>query len=297
MANRKRQAAGLGWLVPLLVLAVLAYSQLGRGGRQTAATASASVAAASLRMDFIDVGQGDSILLSSGGKYLLVDAGENSEGDEVVEFLRDRGVERLEAVVGTHPDSDHIGGLDTVLDAFPADSVYMPGITANTETYEDVLDAVDAQNLTITVPAVGDTITLGEATFTVLWPPQDAEGLDDNNSSIVLRAVADGHSALLIGDLAKEGEEGILSSSANVDSDVLKVGHHGSAGSSTAAFLQAVSPQVCVISVGADNSYGHPAQSAMQRLLNVCDDIRRTDRDGTVTVTFAEGEVGVQNSK
>ncbi len=296
MANRKRQAAGLGWLVPLLVVAVLLYSQFGRGDRQTTATASAAAAGA-LRMDFIDVGQGDSILLSSGDQYLLVDAGENNEGDEVVEFLRDRGIKSLTAVVGTHPDSDHIGGLDVVLDAFPVGAVYMPGITANTETYEDVLDAVDAQGLTITVPAVGDTITLGDATLTVLWPPQDAEGLDNNNSSIVLRALADGHSALLVGDLAKEGEEGILSSSANMDSDVLKVGHHGSAGSSTAAFLQAVSPQVCVISVGADNSYGHPAQAAMQRLLDVCDDIRRTDRDGTVTVTFANGEVEVENSK
>lgn len=295
MAKRRRRGRW-EWLLIVAVTAAVFLSLYERGDRKLTPERTV-IPNGDLRMDFIDVGQGDSILLSSDGQFVLVDGGPNNAGDEVVQYLRDRGVQRLAAVVGTHPDADHIGGLDTVLQAFPADTVYMPDVPADSESYLDLMDAVDAQNLIVTVPEVGDRITLGEAELDVLWPPRGGDELDDNNSSIVLEAQADGHSALLTGDIEAPAEEGILRSSANISSDVLKVAHHGSAGSSTAEFLAAVSPQVCVISVGEGNTYGHPAEATMTRLLNVCGNILRTDRDGTVTITFADGQIETNTSK
>jgi competence protein ComEC len=250
-----------------------------------------------LKVYMLDVGQGDSILLASGGQYMLIDAGENDKGDDVVADLKAIGVTKLAAVVGTHPHSDHIGGLDTVIKEIPVDTVYMPGKTANTETYEDVLDAVDAKGLHITIPKPGQTVKLGEAELEFLWPPVDYDSSNENNCSIVIRATAGGHSVLLMGDAETAAEKGILDLGETVSCDVLKVGHHGSDTSSKKAFLKAALPRVALISVGKDNDYHHPDKDTLKRLSDIGAVIHRTDLNGMITVTVAGGQLTVQDSK
>lgn len=250
-----------------------------------------------LKIVMLDVGQGDSILLASGGEYLLVDAGENDKGDLVTDELQRLGVTRLKAAVGTHPHSDHIGGLDTVIASIPAESVYMPRRTADTETYEDVLDAVDAAGLTVTVPKPGDTMKLGEADITFLWPPAKYKSDNDNNHSIAMMVTAGGYRVMLCGDMEKAVEKELLDQGLNLDCDVLKVAHHGSDTSSTKAFLKAATPQIALISVGQGNSYKHPDKDVLKRLEGFGAKIHRTDREGTITVTISGGGISVSGEE
>lgn len=250
-----------------------------------------------LKAMMLDVGQGDSILLASGGQYMLIDAGENDRGDDVVADLKGMGVTKLAVVVGTHPHSDHIGGLDTVIKAIPVDAIYMPRRTADTETYEDVLDAAEARGLKITVPKPGDRMKLGEAEIEFLWPPADYESDNDNNYSIVMRVTAGGHSILLCGDIEKNAEKGLLDSGADISCDVLKVAHHGSDTSSTAKFLEACTPKIALISVGRDNNYKHPDKDVLKMLQNSGAAVHRTDLNGTITVIVSDGKLTVQDSK
>jgi beta-lactamase superfamily II metal-dependent hydrolase len=293
MSNRKpgpfRSIAQL--TVFLALLAVLAVVMLLRPHSTPAATPANAV----LGITVLDVGQGDAIVLSSGGKTVLVDAGENGCGDDVVKYLKSRGVERLAAVVGTHPHSDHIGGLDEVLDAIPADMLYLSPRTADTETYEDVLDAAAGRGLTAIAPAPGDKFTLGGAEVTFLWPPKEYDGKEVNDWSLVLKVTAAGHGALLCGDIGEDAERALLDSGAVLGCDVLKVAHHGSGSSSNKDFLKAVSPAIVLISVGAGNDYGHPDKRTLSRLADVGAACYRTDKDGNITVYF--GQYGITVDK
>ena len=227
--------------------------------------------------EYLDVGQADSILLSSGGEYMLIDAGNNADGDDVVAYLRKAGAKSLKYVVGTHAHEDHIGGMDDVIDAFPVRTVLLPAATSNTQTYSDVLDAIERSGVPLAVPQRGDSYTLGNTQITVV-AAQPADDL--NNTSIVLRAVYGSTSFLFMGDAEAAAEADILRTGMAVDSDVLKVGHHGSDTSTTSAFLAAVSPQAAVISCGAGNSYGHPSPTTLERLSGI--PVWRTDLNGTV---------------
>jgi beta-lactamase superfamily II metal-dependent hydrolase len=250
-----------------------------------------------LRVTMLDVGQGDSILLSSGGQYMLVDAGENDQGTRVVNYLKGFGVTKLAIALGTHPHSDHIGGMDDVLKAFPVDTFYMSPKTDNTQTYEDVLDAAAARGLKVTVPKIGDKVAFGKAELTFLWPPKGYDSDNVNDCSIVIMAEADGRRVLLCGDAEKEAEKGILQLGEDISCDVLKVGHHGSDTSSTKDFLAQARPSVAMISVGLHNDYGHPDQDTLNRLQNIGAAIHRTDQNGSITVTIFSGQLTVQDSK
>ena len=239
---------------------------------------------ASLVVEYLDVGQADSILLSCGGEYMLIDAGNNADGDDVVRYLRESGAEQLKYAVGTHPHADHIGGLDDVINDLSVENVLLPNATANTQTYRDVLDAIDSKSVPVNVPERGDTYFLGNAQITVV-AAQPADDL--NNTSIVLRAVYGDTAFLFMGDAEAEVESMILRSGVTVDSDVLKVGHHGSDTSTTDAFLAAVSPDAAVISCGAGNSYGHPSQSTLEKLEGT--PVWRTDLNGTI-IAMTDGQ-------
>lgn len=238
----------------------------------------------SLVVEYLDVGQADSMLLSSNGEYMLIDAGNNEDGDDVVEYLKNAGVSTLKYVVGTHPHEDHIGGMDDVINAFDVQNVLLADATSNTQTYSDVLTALENKSLTAVVPEVGTTFPLGDANVTVL-AAQPADDL--NNASIVLRATYQNTSFLFMGDAEAEVEEAILQSGADIQSNVLKVGHHGSDTSTTSSFLSAVSPDAAVICCGTGNSYGHPSQTTLNKLAGI--PIWRTDLNGTI-YAMTDGE-------
>lgn len=238
----------------------------------------------SLVLEYLDVGQADSILLSSNGEYMLIDAGNNEDGDDIVSYLREVGADELKYLVGTHPHADHIGGMDDVILALDVDNVLLPATTTNTQTYTDVLDAIETKNVPVTVPIAGQAFQLGDATVSVV-AAQQADDL--NNTSIVLKATYENTSFLFMGDAETEVENAILSAGTNVKSNVVKVGHHGSSTSTSSAFLAAVSPDAAVISCGAGNSYGHPSATTLQKLTGV--PVWRTDLNGTI-IAMTDGQ-------
>ena len=241
-----------------------------------------------LSVDFIDVGQGDSILICSGGQSMLVDAGTNESGKTVLNFLSDKGIKKLDYAVGTHPHADHIGGLDDVIRGIDTDSLLMPNAVTDTKTFNDVLDAAESRNLSITVPEEDDEFSLGASRVTVL--SKNKEQSDNlNNSSLILKVVYGDFSLLLTGDAEKEAEKQLLSDKKDVSADVLKVGHHGTETSTSGDFLKAVSPKCAVISCGKNNDYGHPHEKTLKKLEKQGTEVYRTDISGTISL-FADSD-------
>jgi competence protein ComEC len=235
-----------------------------------------------LKVHFIDVGQGDAILVQTpAGQNMLIDAGENEYGDVVVNYLISQGVKDLDVVVGSHPHSDHIGGLDTVINHFPVKYIYMPKVTTTTESFRDVLTAVKNKGLKVTTAQAGVVLPLDGVDGRFLAPVADTYA-DLNDYRAVIRFEYSSQSFLLTGDAGTASEDQMLSSGVNLKSTVLKVGHHGSYTSTGSRFLQAVAPQYAVIMVGAGNPYGHPHAQTLNRLTAAGIKIYRTDQDGTV---------------
>ncbi|MBR2744881.1 MAG: MBL fold metallo-hydrolase [Clostridia bacterium] len=231
-----------------------------------------------LRVYCLDVGQGDSILVVNQGKTMLIDASTNEMGSTVVKYLKDLGIKKIDYLVGTHPHEDHIGGLDNVIKTFDIGTIYMPKKQSNTKTFEDVLNAIKAKNLKVTAPSIGDKFNVGDAKCEVMAINNDAE--DTNECSIVIQMECEGVKYLFTGDADYNVEK-----SRKWDNiDILKVGHHGSRTSSSKDFLNQIKPKVALISVGKDNTYGHPTESALKRLTNVGAKIYRTDESGTILV-------------
>lgn len=236
-----------------------------------------------LRVDFLNVGQADCALLSTNGHYMVIDGGNNGDADTILSYLEGQGVEKLDAVVGTHPHEDHIGSLDAIINHFDVDAVYMPKIMHTSKTFEDVLDAVANKGLKIKSPSPGDTIDFNGLEIEVLGPQREYK--DFNNNSIVLKVNAGETAFLFTGDAEETAEKDILQAGCDLQADVLKVGHHGSSTSSSQAFLQAVKPKYAVISVGVGNSYHHPEEEALQRLQSIGAEIYRTDLQGNIVCT------------
>lgn len=244
-----------------------------------------------LTVHFIDVGQADAILLECGGEFMLVDGGNRDDSQLMVSYLQQQGVEKLKAVVCTHPHEDHVGGLPAVLAVFPAHQVLAPTRTYASSIYDKFLYYTDQQGLEVTIPAPGDRFTLGQAQVEVLGPVKAYA--ETNSTSIVLRVTYGENAFLLTGDMEAEAERDMLDAGAQVRADVLKVGHHGSNSSTSYRFLYEVEPEYAVISVGEGNSYGHPHREPMDRLDQAGVTVLRTDRLGTIvarsdgkTVTF-----------
>lgn len=243
-----------------------------------------------LKVHFIDVGQGDSILIQSGQESMLVDAGTNESGSQVTQYLKSLGISRFSYVIGTHPHEDHIGGLDDVIKVFSIGTVIMPDASHTTRTYEDVLDALLDKELKITKPVPGTVYQLGEASFTILSPSDDvvqqAESAGDlNNLSVGIRVSFGSNAFVMCGDAETFSEEAMTDSGLTLRADVLKLGHHGSSTSTCDTFLQAVAPSSAVISCGKDNSYGHPHQETMDKLSAAGITVYRTDMQGTLIAT------------
>lgn len=245
-----------------------------------------------LEVHYIDVGQGDATVVLCDGHALLIDAGDNSKGTAVQNYLRKQGVKHLDYVIGTHPDADHIGGLDVVITKYECDTVMMPEFEKDNNTYRDVLEALSYRNMEKTVPQPGDSYMLGRACFTVIAPLKEYRDANNNSISILLQ---NGQNRFLFtGDAEAEAEEDILESGAHVKADVFQAGHHGSSTSNSEEFLKAVSPKYVVISCGEDNDYGHPHAQSMNLFRQMGSKIYRTDQQGSV-VAYSDGTQIVWN--
>lgn len=232
-----------------------------------------------LKVYFIDVGQGDATLLEYKNHYMIIDAGNNSEEEFMVEYLNSKNIDTLDYIIGTHPHADHIGGLDAVIDNFDIENIYMPTATTDTKTFTDVLDSIENKHLSITEPVAGTEFMFNDLNIQILSPIIEYDKM--NNNSIVLKLTYDDISFLFTGDAEEVAEYDILNLGYNISSDVLKVGHHGSDTSTSDKFLNAVNPGYSVISVG-KNSYGHPAEIVLNRLEKYNSEIFRTDQNGTI---------------
>ena len=240
-----------------------------------------------LTIHYLDVGQADCTLLECGGEYMLIDGGNIGDGQKVISYLQNMGVEELKAVVCTHAHEDHVGGLPAVLAVYPVKQVFAPTKTYASKVFDDFLYYTDQQRLEVTIPAPGDTMTLGQAQITVLGPVKSYA--ETNDTSIVMKVVFGETSFLFTGDMEMPAENDLLDSGADVKADVLKVGHHGSDTSTGYRFLYEVDPTYAVIPVGEDNKYGHPNDITLSRLSDAECTIFRTDHLGTV-VAVSDGK-------
>lgn len=233
---------------------------------------------------FIDVGQGDAALLALGGEFVLIDAGTTNAAPTVTAYLESLGVRRLAAVIASHPHEDHIGGLPAVLSSYGAQTLYLPNASSSTRAYERLLDAIEAEDIRTVVPAPGDSIFINGAEITFLSPDPAAISDNINDASLIVRVNVGSDRLLFVGDAESGVLASLAGSGADLACDIYKVGHHGSRDSSPAAFLQAASPRIAVISCGQDNSYGHPHDEALRRLEAAGAQIYITAQDGTVTL-------------
>lgn len=231
-----------------------------------------------LQVYFFDVGQADSILVKNEDQTMLIDAGNNEDGELLVKNLQTLQVTKIDYLIGTHPHEDHIGGLDDIIQNFEIENIYMPNVQTNTKTFEDVLDAVAQKDLTITTPKVHDTFQIGEAQCEIMAVGDDADNL--NLASIVIQMKFDELTYLFTGDAEEEIEQKLEVGKVNI----LKVGHHGSDTSSSENFLQKIAPEVAIISVGEGNSYGHPSQTVLERLEQIGSKVYRTDKVGNIWI-------------
>lgn len=243
---------------------------------------------------YLDVGQADSMLLQlpngNEWEYVLIDAGTGQTEEALVSWLQEQGVTDITAVIATHPHEDHIGGMDAVLEAIPVESLYMPevkeSLTPTTRCYEQMLDAAEAQQVQAVKGQSGVTVYEEDGVKLELVGPEPQKEYDDlNEYSLVAKLTVGGKSFLFTGDSSEQAEADMIGAGEDLKADVLKIGHHGSSTATTKAFLQAVNPQVAVISCGKDNSYGHPHEETMQRLQEKAMTIYRTDEDGTILAT------------
>ena len=233
-----------------------------------------------MQVHFMDVGQGDAALIACDGHYMLIDAGNNDKGTTVQSYLMSQGVEKLDYVIGTHPDADHIGGLDVVIYKFDCDTIIMPDVANDTRTYDDVVQAMKSKGYQTTYPVVGETYTLGGAIFTIVAPNADY-GNDMNDWSVGVLVQNGNNRFLFTGD----AEEVVESKLKVKETTVLKVGHHGSSTSTSQTLLNKIKPKYAIISVGKNNDYGHPTKQTLKRLQDAGCEIHRTDEKGTILIT------------
>ncbi|MBD5383598.1 MAG: MBL fold metallo-hydrolase [Ruminococcaceae bacterium] len=251
-----------------------------------------------ISVSFIDVGQGDCELISVNGCNILIDCGDTDKIDSVIGFLKYSGVEQVNMVIITHPHDDHYGGMYKLLQHFDIGEVIMPEIEVQSVTYQRLNKVINDRDIRFRYAKAGERLTLGEDIFLDIIAPIYFDYSEENNFSIVARLVYGETSFLFTGDLERAGELDLIEAGLDLRADVLKVGHHGSAGSSSAEFLQRVSPKIAVFEAGAINYYGHPRSEVLDRLAEAgCEEAYSTAANGNVVIISDGKELRLMTEK
>ncbi|MBQ8309541.1 MAG: MBL fold metallo-hydrolase [Clostridia bacterium] len=242
----------------------------------------------SFAVHFIDVGQADAALILCDGDAMLIDGGNAEDSNLIYTYLQKLGIDHLDYVVCTHAHEDHVGGLSGALTYATVGTAFSPVTEYSTKAFQNFVSKVEAQGKSLTVPTAGDRFSIGSAEVTVVGPLQEYE--EPNDTSIVLRIVYGELSFLFTGDMESSAEADLLDAGVELQSTVLKVGHHGSNTSSSYRFLREVAPTYGVISVGTDNSYGHPHEEILSRYRDADVKLYRTDLQGDIICTSNDGK-------
>lgn len=242
--------------------------------------ASSAAGADKMEVHFLDVGQGDSTLIVCGEHAMLIDTGDDTRGTQIQSYLQKQKIEKLDYLVLTHPDSDHIGGAPVIIEKFEIDKVFVSNFEKDNRTYQKLIQALDDKRLSYTTPKVGARYSLGTASVTILAPGQEYE--NPNDASVALLVQNGNHKFLFTGDAGEDAEQDMLDSGAALSADVYHVGHHGSKTSTSADFLEAVNPTYAVISCAEGNEYGHPHAQTLNALRAKGVKVYRTDEAGTI---------------
>lgn len=268
----------------LPVLLVFAMAGVGMKVPVQAAGNAAGAQTGEMKVHFLDVGQGLSILVQSEGKTMIYDGGDKKTSRFVVAYLKEQGVTEIDYLISSHYDADHMAGLIGCLNVFDVKNVISSNYVHTSKLYKSFVKAVKADGLKMKHPAVGKTYEFGSGSFEIL-APSVIEKNGSNNNSVAIKLTNGGNSFVFTGDAEHESEERMCSSGIDLSCDVLVPGHHGSATATSWDFLQKTVPEYAVISCGADNKYGHPDKDTMDKLKSMEIQVYRTDKQGTITVT------------
>lgn len=235
-----------------------------------------------MTVHFLDVDQGLSILVQLGDEVLIYDGGERDTSSFVVAYLKEQGITEIDYMISSHYDSDHVSGLIGCLNAFEVKNVIGSNYVHNSKTYTSFMNAVEAEGVEIQYPSVGTVYSFGDATFTILSPDEIKN--DSNSNSVAIKLTYGESDFIFTGDADYSSERNMIASGINLDIEVLSLGHHGSASSSSSAFLEKTTPEYAVISCGKDNPYGHPHEEVMELLEVMEIEILRNDEQGTIVM-------------
>lgn len=234
-----------------------------------------------MAVHFIDVGQGLSILVQSGGQNLLYDGGDQEHADDVVSYLQQQNVQNIDYMISSHYDEDHVSGLIDCMNTFPVSNVIGADYAQDSDVFTEFMDTAATKGLEVRYPFVGDSYSFGTGSFTIL-APDGINAADSNNNSVVIKLENGSTSFIFTGDAEEKSEQDMIKPDVNLDCDVLCVGHHGSSSSTSWDFLEATTPSYAVISCGIDNQYNHPSAETMGKLSDMGIPVFRTDKQGTV---------------
>ncbi len=243
------------------------------------------------RIHFINVGQGDSILIENNNFNILIDSGPNSARDTLISYLKKYKIKKLDYLIASHPHGDHIGSMDDIVNNFYIEEFIMPKVLSTDKNFSNLVNALKSKELKIKNINDNLKIQLSEDNYIDFLWTGDISDDNLNNHSIVIKYVNKNTSFLFTGDIEKEVENILLSSNKSLESTVLKVAHHGSKTSSSKAFLSKVNPRIAVISCGMGNDFGHPHKTTLKALENLNSKILRTDINGNIIIKTNNDEL------
>lgn len=279
--RKKITKAFISVVISIIILCIVGFQN---NGIPIQRTINESLLEDNLIVSFLDVGQADCIIIQEKDKTLMIDAGNNNDEAIITNFLDKNNIQFLDYLILTHGHEDHIGSADMVIKKYHPKTVIMPeqNPTPTTKAYKNVLHALLDTQTKITLPVVGKTYQLENTSFKILGPNSRLYE-DSNNYSVIVKLKCDEVSFLFMGDAEKESENEILEQNFDLESDILKIGHHGSSSSSSSRFIKTVNPKYAVISAAKDNDYGHPHKETISVLKNNDTEVLYT-KNGTIKI-------------